>query len=48
VEEVQMVRFFEQEPCHHLRRQMMEARLVVVLRLGLKDWEQEERFERVY
>ena len=48
VKEVSVVRCLEQEPVHHLRRQMMGARLVVVLRLGLKDWEQEERLEWVY
>ena len=44
-EEVSVVQCLEQEPVHHLHRQMMGARLVVVLRLGLKDWEQEERLE---
>ena len=28
---------------HHLHRQKMEQGLVVVLELGLKDWEQEKR-----
>ena len=46
--EVSVVQCLEQEPVHHLHRQMMGARLVIVLRLGLKDWEQEERLEWVY
>jgi hypothetical protein len=48
VKEVSVVQFLEQGLVHRLRRQTMEAGLVVVLGLGLKDWEQEERLERVY
>ena len=45
---VWVVHFLEQDLVHYLRRQMMGAREVVVLALGLKDWEQEERLEWVY